>query len=493
MGRSETSVLVVDDERFFREAIKDTLRADGLDCQLTGTAAEAVGLARDPRVGVVVLDIQLPDHNGLEVLRRLRKIRPEVRVVVLSAHTDQEYVLEALRLGACDYLAKPIHEEELRLSVRRALETYRVAARSQALARRIGRVEDARAALAEAAEAGSDALRERVVEAAGQLLDAARTSLLLLDDSGAELRVLAAQGAKVPRPEMDAVALGAPVAGWVAARGEPFVTAAASRDPRLGGRPPLAGRYESDSFVVVPVGREGRWVGALCATERNDGEPFEAADAVLLGLLADALAARLGGSGPHVPAEGMETAGAADDAELARGVCEAITSDVDPERVLRAALRAVAGRIGAAPVAIHLADDGSGALVRQAQWEGAGEDDRASLPRRAGLTGGVLESGCPVACERPADDPRFDAEVDTPEGGDTHPLMVVPIRFRGRTLGVGRAFLREGAVPSPRTAEVLSAALSAAMRNVLLYRSLVESIEELARARREAREQSGAA
>ena len=73
---------------------------------------------------MVILDIQLPDMNGLEVFRRLREIQPDLRVIILSAHAEQEYVLEALRLGACDYLAKPIHEEELALAVRRALETF---------------------------------------------------------------------------------------------------------------------------------------------------------------------------------------------------------------------------------------------------------------------------------------------------------------------------------------------------------------------------------
>jgi hypothetical protein len=66
-------------------------------------------------------------------------------------------------------------------------------------------------------------------------------------------------------------------------------------------------------------------------------------------------------------------------------------------------------------------------------------------------------------------------------------MMCLPISFRGKVVGVFRAFLPEGEVPSARTGEVLSAALSAVMRNVLLYRSLVESIEEVAEARREAR------
>jgi hypothetical protein len=91
-----------------------------------------------------------------------------------------------------------------------------------------------------------------------------------------------------------------------------------------------------------------------------------------------------------------------------------------------------------------------------------------------------------VATPKPQDDPRFDPDVDTPEGGEPAPLLCLPLRFRGKVLGVLRAFPRSGIAPSARTGEVLAAALSAAVRNVFLYRSLLDSIEEVARARREA-------
>jgi DNA-binding NtrC family response regulator len=122
-------ILIVDDERFFREAIRGALEELGVECELVETGEEALKAAEDPRVGVVVLDVRLPGIGGVEVLERLRAWRPALRVIVLSAHTDQDLVLEALRLGATDYLAKPIHEEELRLAVRRALEAHAVDSR----------------------------------------------------------------------------------------------------------------------------------------------------------------------------------------------------------------------------------------------------------------------------------------------------------------------------------------------------------------------------
>ena len=85
---------------------------------------------------------------------------------------------------------------------------------------------------------------------------------------------------------------------------------------------------------------------------------------------------------------------------------------------------------------------------------------------------------------RQQEDPRFDAEVDTPADGQAGPFVCGPLRFRGRSLGIFRAYPAGQETPDPELAERLSAALSAVMRTVSLYESLVESIEEVAAARR---------
>jgi len=489
---SRARVLVVDDERFFREAIRELLEAEGHPVASAATAADALEAAADPEVGVVVLDIQLPDRSGLEVLRALRERRPEVRVVMLSAHTDQEYVLEALRLGACDYLAKPLHEEEMRLSVSRALEAYDLATRFGALRGRLGALAGELERLAAAPAEDRGALAVRLAEAAARLLDAGKTSVLLREPEGDRLRVAAAVGRK-DVAELDPVPIGGGVAGRAVAQGQPIVVDDVKSDPRFS--PSAHDRYESSAFVVLPFGRGPEAFGALCATDRRGGAGFGDEDVSLLRLLALALAPGLDPSPPAVEPEPLaelagETApppGAAEDALLARAVCDAMTAEVEPERVLRAALGAVAGRLAAAPVSVYLLDAASGRLRREAQWSEDGRGDRAELPRDAGLTALAFQSGEAICSPGAGADLRCDATADTPEDGTPRPLWLQPLRFRGRVLGVCRAFADGGleALP-PRTGELVGAALSAAVRNVLLYRSLVESIEEVAQVRREA-------
>ena len=114
---------------------------------------------------------------------------------------------------------------------------------------------------------------------------------------------------------------------------------------------------------------------------------------------------------------------------------------------------------------------------------GASQGDRSRLSRSRGLTASVLQTGRLVATDHPETDPRFDPDMDTPEDGAVGPLLCVPMRMRGKVMGVARVFPAEGVLPSARSGEVISAALSAAIRNVLLYRSLLESIDEVAKAR----------
>ena len=503
-------ILVVDDERFFREAIREALEGAGLECITAANGPEALEFAKEGDFGVVVLDIQLPGIDGIEVLRRLREHHPALRVVILSAHTDQEIVLEALRLGASDYLAKPLHDEELVLAVKRALETHAIAAGWDKLRTRLTLLESKLGELVResSGEGASADLPTRAAETVADVLGAGKTSLLLLDEAGAHLRVAGATGRKLALEEFDAVPVGQGVAGAAFSRAQAMLVEDARSDKRLSpaGAQEKVGRYDSGSFAVAPVPSPSGVLGVLCATDRAGGAPFEESDLIVLRILAVQVGQLLTqrrlakpGSGARgatdpdrtLPAPSLALAGVNDesaprDAELARQICEAVSAEVEPERVFDAAIRPIALALEAAPVGLFLRDAESGDLVCEGQVDGGRCADRTRISAQRGLTGSVLATGNLVATPKPQDDPRFDPEVDTPEGGEAAPLLCLPLRFRGKVLGVLRAFPRSGVAPSARTGEVLAAALSAAVRNVFLYRSLLDSIEEVARARREA-------
>jgi DNA-binding response OmpR family regulator len=496
MAQPAARILVVDDERFFREAIGDALTAAGMDCVLASTGAEALEQAMDEGIGVLLLDVQLPDLSGIEVLRRLRETRPRLRVIIVSSHTDQEYVLDALRLGASDYLAKPIHDEELVLAVRRALQDHDVASRWDRLRGRLGALEYHVSQLTDMGRSchgheGRALLRDYAARAAAEILEAARTSIMLLDDAKGVLRVAAAVGEKVPIRDMDVVPVGEQVAGVVFARGEPLVVGDITQEHRVAVAAP-EGRYATKSFAITPLRSGERSLGVLCATDRPGGDSFDETDLALLRILSLQVSRllddldRMEAEAADSDALGLsEGTGIADgDAELARSICAALHSEIDPERILSRTLAAASGALGDAPVSLFLLDAETGELRAEALRDAGRRPDRPRLAVGSGLTGTVLETGRPMSVDDPEADPRFESAVDTPEDGRPGPFLCVPLCFRGKGLGVFRAFPSRS-IPAA-TAEVLAAALSAAVRNVLLYRGLLEAIDGLARARREA-------
>ncbi|HWZ29614.1 MAG TPA: response regulator transcription factor, partial [Gemmatimonadales bacterium] len=113
-------VLLADDHSVVRAGLRHVLAGDP---ELTvvgeaGTGPDAMVLAAAERPDVVLLDLTMPGAGGLEVLRHLRATLPEIRVLILSVHDDQEYVLESVRAGAHGYLRKDSSPAEIRQAVR---------------------------------------------------------------------------------------------------------------------------------------------------------------------------------------------------------------------------------------------------------------------------------------------------------------------------------------------------------------------------------------
>lgn len=113
-------VLVADDHTIVRESLVGVLSAEG-DVQVVAQAAdgiETVARAQDVAPDVVVVDISMPKLNGIEVVRRLREAVPAARVLVLTMHQEEEYVLHAVRAGASGYLVKDSPTADLLAAIR---------------------------------------------------------------------------------------------------------------------------------------------------------------------------------------------------------------------------------------------------------------------------------------------------------------------------------------------------------------------------------------
>ena len=130
-----THILVVDDEKEIRESLESILREEGYAVASTGSAVEAVELIRDVEYDVVLLDIWLPDGDGLDVLGRIRGLGlsslPEV--VIISGHGTIESAVRATKLGAYDFLEKPLSLDRTLLLLKNATEARQLRRDNQEL------------------------------------------------------------------------------------------------------------------------------------------------------------------------------------------------------------------------------------------------------------------------------------------------------------------------------------------------------------------------
>jgi DNA-binding NarL/FixJ family response regulator len=113
-------VLIVDDHTMVRESLVSVLQAEG-DVQVVAQAAdgiEAIEKALQVRPDIVIVDLSMPRLNGIEVVRRLREALPATRVLVLTMHQEDEYVLQAVRAGASGYLVKDSGAADLLAALR---------------------------------------------------------------------------------------------------------------------------------------------------------------------------------------------------------------------------------------------------------------------------------------------------------------------------------------------------------------------------------------
>ncbi len=123
MTPAPATVLVVDDEHLIRWSLEQQLRWEGYSVLLAETGAEALQKAQADPPDLVLLDVRLPDADGLEILERIKVANPEATVIMITAHGGVESAVRAMKLGAHDYINKPFDMEELKLTVRKALET----------------------------------------------------------------------------------------------------------------------------------------------------------------------------------------------------------------------------------------------------------------------------------------------------------------------------------------------------------------------------------
>jgi len=114
LGTAAKRILIVDDEENTRLGLSKLLSQEGFDVELAGNGTEALEILRRERIHLVISDINMPDMNGIMFLREISRRFPSTNVIMITAYGGVESYLEAMNLGALEYLHKPLRLDELR-------------------------------------------------------------------------------------------------------------------------------------------------------------------------------------------------------------------------------------------------------------------------------------------------------------------------------------------------------------------------------------------
>lgn len=118
-------ILIVDDDAELRVKLKKLLKDTGYNVEEAASGGKAISMARLEHFSIVLLDFLMPEMNGIETLVELRRCSPKTKVIMITAYAQVEKAVNAIKIGATDYISKPFKFEELTIIINQALEEAR--------------------------------------------------------------------------------------------------------------------------------------------------------------------------------------------------------------------------------------------------------------------------------------------------------------------------------------------------------------------------------
>lgn len=299
--KEQPLILAVDDDTATVSLVKDILSAEGYLVDTAVNGREALSRLEAHPYDLVLTDMMMPEMGGKELVQYLRLNHPDTLIIVFTGFASYQDAVDAVKLGAFDYLTKPLEPEILRHAIRRALEHQRLSRSHRdlelvfegaeamgwqalelvlaapeaevlkALRKKVGRQQDLKK------------VGRLILEAARDLVQATRSSIFLFDPLKGQFSGLAALG---PGAEARAGAVksaGEGLMGYVATHRRPLLVADLSKESRF----PLLGvrsSYDTQGLMIIPMMGYKFW-GLINLTDRQDKQPFGPRDLFLGWLL----------------------------------------------------------------------------------------------------------------------------------------------------------------------------------------------------------------
>ncbi|MFQ5593770.1 MAG: GAF domain-containing protein [Anaerolineae bacterium] len=343
-------ILIVDDEPDILGLCERILVGRGYEVYTAGSASQAIRIARETPFDVALLDLQMPDGDGITIFEKIRSFHHDTVGIVITGYPSMEAAIDALKRGFTGFVLKPFTPNELRQAVHDALERRRLErdhARLQAL------VPLYELSLSLMSTVDIDVLLDQAVETAIEATGADRASLML--DRNGMLSVEAARGLPEDVLNKPATPVGEGIAGWVAKHGLALLLDKTTPTPSELSDALIHG--DIASAVCAPLALQDRVIGVLNLTKMEPTDrPFTPSDRELISVLAGQVAiaienARLFRNQTSLASE-LSRVNA--NLRALQEAATAITSRLSPDRVLQTILDGCSAVIDDATIAIGL-------------------------------------------------------------------------------------------------------------------------------------------
>ncbi len=290
-------ILIVDDDRILSEHLKAGLAEENYYTATVSDGLSAIELVKQDIFNLAIIDLVLPDIQGIDLMRSLNKLSPHTNFIILTGNATVSSAIEALKVGAYDYLVKPFDIDHLKLVIRRGLEKQRLTLKNIEL---IDRLEKEKIKLEIIMEAYNrisgifqlDELADFVSDKAAQIAEAERATLMVLDEDASELVVKGGKGIEKHKDGMK-MKIGKLVSGWVAQEGEVMLVRDIDSDPRMKHQV-SSSKYKTKSFISLPIKSDNRILGVINVTDKSARlESFTEEDVRFLTFLAHQTATQI--------------------------------------------------------------------------------------------------------------------------------------------------------------------------------------------------------
>lgn len=280
-----STILAIEDQKVLRTMLEDVLTNEGYQVLCATSGDEAIKTLEVKAVEVVIMDVVLSGTSCLYLLSHIMRNRPDTPVIVLAGAEGISSAIAALKLGAFDYVRKPINMEELVHAVKLAMKMNELAQDRRRWSTQLTRLGKSSIELSDVAKAGmlgrfqltNEQILSQTIDLIAQVLDVQIVSLMLIDKKTQEMRITVAKGLSQEIIDKARKKVGEGIAGWVAKEEKPLLIKDVSHDAVFR-ESRFFTQYTTKSLMCAPLKIRDQVVGVLNANNKTGGESFTDAD-----------------------------------------------------------------------------------------------------------------------------------------------------------------------------------------------------------------------